>query len=371
MPAGGMEQLQKALLDLAAHPSTAEHIAFKLVRHFITDQPTPEMVDPIKQKYSETNGNLKAVSLALLDLPEAWSRRSPSYAHHTSTSSRNIAHSAVRYADELDRPAGGPLAALSNRLWEPDSPEGYSDETYTWLNPDAMRVRIDIARYAQQSDPCPESTLNVPALASSLFSSALSPATRNAPQQHSRQQQRADRSVLLPGIPAKVTAMTDDRSGPAEDARLAQAACEGLRGIPSAAFAPRRARRHRRPVLLGLHAPLCAWRGQHDPRLLIVVLRGGMDGLNVCVPFGDTNYAPMRGSIAIPAASTIKLNSFFGLHPALTNFGDLYKAGDAAVVHAASIPLRSRSHFDAQDNLENGMPATLSRLLRPDGSIAC
>jgi uncharacterized protein (DUF1501 family) len=95
--------------------------------------------------------------------------------------------------------------------------------------------------------------------------------------------------------------------------------------------------------------------GDNGPRLLIVVLRGGMDGINTVVPFGDSNYISMRGSLAIPAASTIQLDSFFGLHPALTNFGNLYKSGQAAAVHATCVPLRNRSHFDAQDNLENGL----------------
>jgi uncharacterized protein (DUF1501 family) len=96
--------------------------------------------------------------------------------------------------------------------------------------------------------------------------------------------------------------------------------------------------------------------GSADPRLLIVVLRGGMDGISTVVPLGDTHYVSMRGDIAIPAASTIRLDSFFGLHPALANFGSYYSAGEAAVVHAACVPLRNRSHFDAQDNLENGLP---------------
>ena len=64
----------------------------------------------------------------------------------------------------------------------------------------------------------------------------------------------------------------------------------------------------------------------------------------------------MRGSLAIPKASSITLNSFFGLHPALSRFGAMYKAKEAAIVHAAPRPLRNRSHFDCQDNLENGLP---------------
>jgi uncharacterized protein (DUF1501 family) len=115
-----------------------------------------------------------------------------------------------------------------------------------------------------------------------------------------------------------------------------------------------------------------------DARLLVVVLRGGMDGVNVCVPFGDPAYASMRGSIAIPAASTIPLDGFFGLHPAMPKFGAMYGAGQASIVHATCTPLRNRSHFDAQDNLENGLPSNnaanptgwLNRLLSalPEGT---
>ena len=120
-----------------------------------------------------------------------------------------------------------------------------------------------------------------------------------------------------------------------------------------------------RRQLMGVSAGLFSWAmmpgaavagAATDPRLLVVVLRGGMDGLNTVVPFGDTAYVSNRGGLAIPQAATIQLDSFFGLHPALVNFGAMYKAGDAAVVHAVCVPRRNRSHFDAQDNLEDGLP---------------
>jgi uncharacterized protein (DUF1501 family) len=122
-----------------------------------------------------------------------------------------------------------------------------------------------------------------------------------------------------------------------------------------------------RRAMLGVTAGLFSWAymprfaeaATNDARLLIVVLRGGMDGINVCVPIGDKSYASMRGDIAIPASSTIKVDSFFGLHPALKNFGAMFKQHEAAVVHATCVPLRTRSHFDCQDNLENGMPGTI------------
>ena len=69
----GKDQCEAVLLDLARSPGTAEHIAFKLVHHFITDEPTPAMVDPIKQAFLDSDGDLKAVALALINLPEAWS----------------------------------------------------------------------------------------------------------------------------------------------------------------------------------------------------------------------------------------------------------------------------------------------------------
>jgi uncharacterized protein (DUF1501 family) len=125
-----------------------------------------------------------------------------------------------------------------------------------------------------------------------------------------------------------------------------------------------------RRAVLGMTAGLFSWAfmprfaeaaaADDDPRLLVVVLRGGLDGLSAVVPFGDPHYVRMRRGIAIPAASTIRLNGFFGLHPAMPRFGKLYDEGQAAVVHATCVPLRNRSHFDGQDNLENGLPGLTS-----------
>lgn len=97
-----------------------------------------------------------------------------------------------------------------------------------------------------------------------------------------------------------------------------------------------------------------------DARLLVIVLRGGMDGLNFIVPKLDTRYAGVRRDLAIPLASTLSLGADFGLHPGLAGIHRLFGAGEAAFVPAAGIPLRTRSHFDCQDNLENGLPTNRS-----------
>jgi len=93
-------------------------------------------------------------------------------------------------------------------------------------------------------------------------------------------------------------------------------------------------------------------------KLVVVIARGAMDGLSVTVPYGDANYVPLRGGLAIPAPGeangALALGEGFGLHPALASLHDLYGAGQMRFAPAVALPVRIRSHFDAQDVLENG-----------------
>lgn len=105
--------------------------------------------------------------------------------------------------------------------------------------------------------------------------------------------------------------------------------------------------------------PKLAYGVVEDPRLVVVILRGALDGLAAVPPVGDPGYAALRGDMAIGAAgheAALPLDGFFGLNDAMPNFHRRYLAGDAMVVHAAATPYRERSHFDGQDVLENGMP---------------
>jgi uncharacterized protein (DUF1800 family) len=174
----GRTQVESALARLAVHPATAEHIAFKLVRHFITDCPTTAMVEPLKQKFLQTGGDLKAVAHALIDLPEAWSAplcklRTPY--EYTIAQYRALGK---RYPNSEPWMMWEPLRALGQMPWECHSPEGYSDETPTWLNPDAMRVRLNIGQWWGWAF-VPYYKKKVVKLADSLFGSALSPDTRS------------------------------------------------------------------------------------------------------------------------------------------------------------------------------------------------
>jgi uncharacterized protein (DUF1501 family) len=93
-------------------------------------------------------------------------------------------------------------------------------------------------------------------------------------------------------------------------------------------------------------------------RLVVVICRGGMDGLSVSPPVGDTNYAARRGPIAIASwgqsGGALQLDETFGLHPALESVHGLALAGQARIAPAIATPDRERSHFEAQDVLESG-----------------
>jgi len=121
----------------------------------------------------------------------------------------------------------------------------------------------------------------------------------------------------------------------------------------------------RRALLLG-GASFAAWAylpkfaraaDGRDPRLIVVILRGALDGLATVAPVGDPDYAALHGSIALssdgPHAATM-LDSFFALHPSMPEFARMYREKQAAVIHAVSTPYRDRSHFDGQDVLESG-----------------
>jgi uncharacterized protein (DUF1501 family) len=103
-----------------------------------------------------------------------------------------------------------------------------------------------------------------------------------------------------------------------------------------------------------------------EKRLVVVLLRGALDGLAAVAPYGDPGFATLRGPHAPPEpgqeGGTLDLGGFFGLHPALPRLHDLFISDQALVLHAIAGPWRSRSHFEAQDLLECG---TTQRL--PDG----
>lgn len=91
-----------------------------------------------------------------------------------------------------------------------------------------------------------------------------------------------------------------------------------------------------------------------SPRLALVILRGGMDGLSAVPVPGDPAFAAARGPLAEFAEPALALDGPFALHPALTRLHALYHSKNAAIVHATGLPYKERSHFEAQQLLESG-----------------
>lgn len=124
-----------------------------------------------------------------------------------------------------------------------------------------------------------------------------------------------------------------------------------------------------RRAVLGAAGALFAWSfvpkfayaapGARDSRLVVIILRGALDGLSAVPPLADPDYAGLREGIAIQregANAGLPLDGFFFLHPALPTLSRLYRDRQATIIHAVSTGYRERSHFDGQDVLESGQP---------------
>ena len=118
-------------------------------------------------------------------------------------------------------------------------------------------------------------------------------------------------------------------------------------------------RRHFLGGLLGLAGvsvlPRLAFAKAPEKRLILLVLEGAVDGLALCPPHADPNYARARGHLALPGPErpdgVVDLDGFFGLHPSLAALAGLYDKGELGVVHATGQPGTRRSHFEALDML--------------------
>ena len=138
----GMEQGRRALRDLAHHPSTARHLAFKLARHFVSDQPPVALVTKIAAAYTKSHGDLAATYLAMLDAEEAWDPtlkklRPP----------LDFVTAVLRSSDVKPKPEQivSVLKALGQPFWDPSGPNGFSDVSDSWGSSEGLATRIDAA----------------------------------------------------------------------------------------------------------------------------------------------------------------------------------------------------------------------------------
>lgn len=174
-PQEDIEQGEAALDDLARHPATAKHIATKLVRHFVADDPPPPLVDRIAKVFRDTGGDLAAVSLALIGDDDAWvptltKMRTP--VEFLAAITR-----AMAFVPPVPQPTIGALRAMGMVLWGPPGPNGYPDTAAAWASPEAMKVRLDVSwraaqRIKDKADPL--------AMLDTVAGSAASSETRQA-----------------------------------------------------------------------------------------------------------------------------------------------------------------------------------------------
>src|SRR3984957_3483254 len=114
--------------------------------------------------------------------------------------------------------------------------------------------------------------------------------------------------------------------------------------------------------------PFQGWAAQGqsntNKKLIVIMLRGAVDGLNVCVPVGNSQYYSIRPNIALSkpgqGGGALNLDGHFALNPALSPLMDMWNNKRLSFIHSAGSPDPSRSHFDAQDYMESGEPGVKS-----------
>ena len=139
----GVSQPRAVLADLARHPATARHIALKLARHFIADEPPAEAVEHISKAFVDSGGDLPAVHRAVLDTPAAWA--GPATKFKTPHELVVSTFRALDFVPAEPRQVAAPFDLLGQRPYTPGSPAGWPDTATQWDGPDALLKRIEWA----------------------------------------------------------------------------------------------------------------------------------------------------------------------------------------------------------------------------------
>ena len=153
----GVEEGERVIRALVRHPSTARFLATKLVTHFVSDEPPAVCRRSHRACLPATaTGDLRAVSAALVDLPEAWSEGARKF---RTPQDWLVAVLRAFNAGEVSETAMPLLRQLRHPLWSPQAPKGFGDKTQEWADPDSLLNRAELARTiarrlrAQRIDP--------------------------------------------------------------------------------------------------------------------------------------------------------------------------------------------------------------------------
>jgi uncharacterized protein (DUF1800 family) len=158
-PDTGIEQGRGVLADLARHPATARHVATKLARHFIADDPPQELVAQLTQRFLDTDGDLKEVAKTLVSAPQSWS---PEQAKIKRPGEWIVA---TRRATGTQGQIGRMTrvqALLGESLWRPPAPKGFPDDNATWLDGLALRLEsVNVFAQNVGADLDPQTVLDI------------------------------------------------------------------------------------------------------------------------------------------------------------------------------------------------------------------
>ena len=171
----GYAQGERALRDLAVHPHTATHLATKLARHFIADEPPATAVEHIARAFQDSHGDLPTTYRALLARPEAWDPELVKF--KTPTDYVQSAYRALDLPVPGERRGVAPFELLGQQVFQPGSPAGWPDRSADWDGSSALLKRIEWASTVGQRLG---SRINAVERADAVLGASLGPATRTA-----------------------------------------------------------------------------------------------------------------------------------------------------------------------------------------------
>ena len=189
----GFEQGKAVLADLAHHPATALHVATKLARHFVADELPATLVETLRQKFVETDGDLWQVARALVTAPESWAPEQTKLKRPSEwmmTYLRAVGFNGVDA--RLTAPA---LTRLGEPLWRPPAPNGFPDEEGAWI--DGIAHRLDTANAIAQN-PANQQRLDPKAMLETSLGPLASVDTRNAVNRAETKQQAVTLLLMAP-----------------------------------------------------------------------------------------------------------------------------------------------------------------------------
>lgn len=150
-----LRDVYAALADLAVHPATARHIAWKLAVHFVSDRPDLDLIDSIAQRFLDSDGDLMETYRALLEHPAAWSREASNIKQPIEFISSSLRALAITPQQIKKIAPGrarshlhGPMIDMGQNWDSPLGPDGWSEEDGHWLTPQAMATRMQWALVA-------------------------------------------------------------------------------------------------------------------------------------------------------------------------------------------------------------------------------